>query len=196
MEIKEKPMGAAETATSQVKQSPISQEVLAARLCELSADMANVVTNTKTMVQMTRESVPIQEDMLRQMVKANEDNKILADGMRQLIDVSTDALSIQEKMVVRLDEISGGIVSLVDRISSMMSATEANMKQLTFNTSVLFTSAMEEPMMITDKETGEQRLETKQEVFLRVWQNAKDLARDMEVTRKQEMKAQESQSDS
>lgn len=148
MEIEAKPLGAGGAAKAQT-QTPVSQEVLAARLCEMSANMENVVGNTKTMVKQMGDSAAINADMLSQMAKAAEDNAELGDKMTELVQVSQEALKVQAVIVEKTEHMSASVDRLVDRIGTMLDVTDKNMTTLSMNTAAIIASTT------TPREEGE-----------------------------------------
>lgn len=197
MELNEKPLGAGGTApVSAAKQTNMSTEVLAARMCEMSADMSNVVRAMNVMVQLQRDAIPIQQSMLAHMAKAQEDNAHLSSQIDKLVRSYEEASAKQDAVVEGIGRMEGELGSLSKNIMSMLTAAELNMGHLSMTTATVVTSGItprkryktrtidkDGNEILTDESMDGEFWEDEFFYFLRIIKNSQDFAAYIESER-------------
>lgn len=141
-EISAKPLGAGPmvVAAATAKQSPISQEVLAAQLCDLAADMRTMRDAIRILVGLQRDSIPVQEAMLAHIMNMAAESKELRKSIDGMVELNKEGIEKQDKLISNTQEMVNVVTDLSKRMMFMMEATDKNMSQLSLNSAILIAS--------------------------------------------------------
>lgn len=172
------PLGSGGAANSGgQKVAAVNEQMLTQRICDMSNNVEKSLREMQALRKISTDMLLSQEKQIQRTDALLENSEELNTNVAALNKTSQDSLDVLKEIRDTSKDMVEAVRSMDVNLKALSAISEANVKQLSMNTAMIFVSN------VTKQEEGE----TPETFFFRLWKNANDLLEEFEKRRKEEI---------